>query len=78
MPVYYLKISDGKAVETSIDVANAHEATNTALNALTQFACKHFPPPDSLEIIVMDADRERLATLRFDFSIDYSKNFLSV
>ena len=71
MPNYYLQISDGVEAETIIDVPSSHEAINAALNALSQFACKHFPPPELIEITVAKADRTPIATLKFGFTIEY-------
>jgi len=71
MATFYLKLSDGKEVETSIDVPNGNEALNAALNALAQFTCRHFPPPEDLRIVVSDEARRTLATLSFTFRIDY-------
>lgn len=71
MPNYYLQISDGVEAETIIDVPSSHEAINAALNALSQFACKHFPPPELMEIKVARADRTTVATLKFGFTIEY-------
>jgi hypothetical protein len=71
---FRLKLSDGIEAETTIDVPNAHEALNAALNAMAQFACKHFPPPDNIQIRVMEADHRHIATLGFNFTIEYAKN----
>lgn len=71
--MFYLKISDGKEAEISIAAADAHEATNEALNALSQFACKSFPPPESVSIIVSDQDRTKVATLKLAFTIEYAE-----
>lgn len=74
MDTYYLHIKDGVEGETSIDAASDHDALNTALNAMSQFACKRFPPPDNIEISVMNASRKHLATLRFVFSIQIAQD----
>lgn len=71
MPAYRLKVADGVQAETSIDVPNAHEAVNAAVNALSQFACKRFPPPENIAITVMDAERHHIATVSFAFTIDF-------
>lgn len=73
MPEFNLRISDGRDVETSVNVPNAQEAVNAALNAMTQFACKRFPPPENFAIKVTDAERQHVATLRFEFSIEYGE-----
>jgi hypothetical protein len=77
MTLFYLEISDSIEAETSIDVPNPQEAMNAALNALVQFACRNFPPPEKLVIKVSDADRDHIATLRFGFSIDYAERSLT-
>lgn len=72
MPKFYLHIMDGVEAEMDANFANDHEAVNSALNALSQFACKSFPPPDKVIIEVKDAARARIATLQMSFSIDYA------
>ncbi|MBD9389673.1 hypothetical protein IB237_20980 [Agrobacterium sp. AGB01] len=72
IPTFYLKISDGLEVQTPIDVPNAHEALNAALNALSQFACSHFPPPEQIVITVMDAEKALIARMSFSFKIEYA------
>ncbi len=60
MPTFYLKISDGLEVQTPIGAPNPHEALSPALNALSQFACSHFPRQKKIVITVMDSGRRRL------------------
>jgi hypothetical protein len=60
MPTFYLKISDGLEVQTPIGAPNPHEALSPALNALSQFACSHFPCQKKIVITVMDSGRRRL------------------
>ena len=72
MPTFYLNISDGLQVQTPIDVPNPHEALNAALNALSQFACSHFPPPEQIVMTVTDAKKEPIAKMSFSFEIEYA------
>lgn len=73
MSSFHFKISDGREAETSIEAANAHEAVNEGLNALTMFACRRFPPPENVTITVSDEQRRKVATLKFSFEIDYAE-----
>ena len=75
MPIFRLKISDHFEVETTIECKNAHEAVNAAFNALSQFACKKFPPPENVTIAVMLENRVNIATLGLAFTIAYAPGF---
>lgn len=77
MPTFYLQISDGVEAETSIDVANTNEALNAALNALSKFACTRFPPPENIGITVANSRRTEIATLSFEFKIEYAPGVLA-
>jgi hypothetical protein len=72
MPKYFLHIKDGKEAEIDIDAQNAHDAMNSGLNALSKFACKAFPPPENVSILISDAERKPIGTLKFAFEIDYA------
>ncbi len=72
MATFYMHISDSKEVEVDIEAKNAHEALNAGLNALSQFACKAFPPPGSVAISIKDAERKPVATMEFEFRIHYA------
>jgi hypothetical protein len=75
MATFYLIISDGSQKVVEIQAANTHEAVNDAFNALTQFACQKFPPPENVSIDVHSEDRKRLATVKFSFEVDYADQF---
>ena len=51
--------------------ARSREAVDAAKNALTTFVCRHFPPPELVEITVTRADRARIAMLHLNFTINY-------
>lgn len=72
MPKFFIHISDGKEAEVAIEARDAHDAMNTGLNALSQFACKAFPPPEDVSITVSDAARELIGTMEFAFKISYA------
>lgn len=72
MAKFYLHISDGKQAEVEIDAANAHEAMNDGLNALSTFACRNFPPPEAVSITVLDAKRMKVGRMQFAFEIEYA------
>lgn len=74
MPTYLFKIEDGKEAEVTLDEANDHAALNAALNALATFACKNFPPPDNVKILIREADGKDVAAISFSFTIDYHKD----
>jgi hypothetical protein len=78
MPNYRLQIRDGHSGETAIDAPNAHEALNSALNAMAQFACRNFPPPENVSITVTEADGAPVAILNLAFSIDYAERVREV
>lgn len=69
MPNYTLHIKDGKEAEIDIECDNNHVAINEALNALSQFSCKNFPPPANVSITVQDAAKVPLATVSMAFTI---------
>ena len=73
MPTFYLLITDGVQKEVELELSNAHEAVNSGLNALAQFAFRHFPPPESISIHISDDKREHVATLNLSFQIQYGK-----
>ena len=77
MAKFNLHISDGVEAEVTIDVDNAHEAVNDGLNALTNFALRHFPPPENVSITISDAERMPVATLKLSFEIQYAARVLS-
>jgi hypothetical protein len=70
MPKYVLHIKDGKQAEMDIECDNSHVAINEALNALSTFACQHFPPPENVSITVQDAKRTAIATVSVAFKIE--------
>ncbi len=72
MPKFYIHISDGKEAEVDIEARDAQDAMNTGLNALSQFACKAFPPPEGVSISVRNAARELIGTMEFAFKITYA------
>jgi len=72
MPKFYMHISDGKESEIDFEARDAHDALNTALNALSKFACKAFPPPDNVAISIMDDGRNPVAEMAFAFTISYA------
>lgn len=72
MPTFYMHISDGREAEVEIEARDAHDALNAGLNALAQFACKAFPPPENVSISVMDTRRIPVAKMEFDFKITYA------
>jgi hypothetical protein len=57
-----------------VDAENGHEAMNSAFNALAQFACQRFPPPESVEIKVMNPARKPVGAVRFTFEIEYAES----
>lgn len=73
---FCLRISGDHKAEIEIDAADGHEAINVALNALSKFAGRQFPPPENVSITVLDETKKRLATLRFFFEIDYADQFI--
>ena len=75
MAKFCLRISGDHDATLEIDAANGHEAINVALNALSKFAGRQFPPPENVSITVLDETKKRLATLRFSFAIDYADQF---
>lgn len=76
MAKFYLHISDGKDADVEIDAADAHSAMNDALNALSTFACRNFPPPDNVSITVLDDKRRKVGRMRFVFEIEYAETLV--
>ncbi|HEX5932649.1 MAG TPA: hypothetical protein VFY63_00625 [Pseudorhizobium sp.] len=71
MQTYRLLISDKHEAEISIEVPDAVEAMNTAFNALSQFACRNFPPPDNIEITVVTAESQPVGRVRMTFEVEW-------
>lgn len=69
MPVFRLHIMDGKEVEVEIEATNSHEAIETGVTALAQFVCKHFPPPENLQVHISDETGRSVGTVSFAFNI---------
>ena len=60
---------DGKEAEVEIEAMNSHEAIETGVTALAQFVCKHFPPPENLQVDISDEQGRSVATVSFAFNI---------
>ena len=69
MPKFNLHIVDGKEAEVEIEAMNPHEAIETGVNALAQFVCKHFPPPENLQVDISDDKGRSVASVSFAFNI---------
>lgn len=76
MAKFSMQISGGRQGQVEIDALNAHVAINDALNALSKFASRRFPPPKGVSIDVLDEGGKRLATLKFSFEIEYCDQLL--
>lgn len=72
MPKYVLHILDGKEARVSIEADTSHHAIDTGVEALARFVCKHFPPPENLQISVSDENDRELAKISFAFRIEYA------
>lgn len=72
MPQFHLLIADHREGEVSIDVDNKAEAMNAGFNALAQFACRNFPPPENVEIKVHDDQNQLVGTLRMTFEVSWA------
>ena len=72
MTTFCMHISGGKEAQIEIDAVNAHEAINYAMNALSKFASRRFPPPELVSIAVVDESGRRLAMLSLSFKIEYA------
>lgn len=73
MQQYRLLISDSHDAEIAIEVRDAAEAMNTAFNALSQFACRNFPPPENVEISVVAPDGKAVGRLRMTFEVEWAE-----
>jgi hypothetical protein len=69
MPLFHLVIANHREAEVSIDAANPAEAMNAGFNALAQFVCRNFPPPEHVEITVSDSAKRLVGTLRMTFEV---------
>lgn len=76
MARFCMHISGGKEARVEIDAENAHEAINSAMNALSQFASLRFPPPELLSIAVVDEAGRQLAMLSLSFKIEYADHLV--
>ncbi|MCJ8520024.1 hypothetical protein ABID21_003020 [Pseudorhizobium tarimense] len=74
MPEFRLLIADHRESEVTIDVDDSAEAMNAGFNALAQFACRNFPPPENVEITVSDADNQPVGKLKMSFEVTWAKN----
>lgn len=72
MPQFHLLIADHREREVSIDVDDSAEAMNAGFNALAQFACRNFPPPENVEIKVRDDQNRLVGTLRMTFEVSWA------
>ena len=75
MAPYAFRISDHDNIERAMDwleAADPHQAVNFALNALAQFACHAFPPPEGIVIEILDDTLASMAKLSFAFTIEYT------
>jgi hypothetical protein len=70
MQDFLFELSDGKNIVRKIEAKDKDEALNIALTALSTYSSSTFPPPERIEITVSDANRKRLATLRFIYEIE--------
>lgn len=70
MPEYRLNIHNSREAEVTIDVENSAEAMNAALNALTMFACRNFPPPDQVAIEVKDSESQPIGNVKLTFEME--------
>jgi hypothetical protein len=77
MPQYNLHIKDGKQVKVAIDATNSHEAIDSGVTALAQFAFRNFPPPENLSIAITDNAENPVATVSFAFKIDYAPGIVT-
>lgn len=75
MPTYYMCISSFEDTEIEIEARDAHDALNSGVNALAQFACNIFPPPENVSIAVKDPSRQLIANVEYTFVITYSPDF---
>jgi hypothetical protein len=69
VPIFNLHIMDGKEAEVEIEATNSHEAIETGVTALAQFVCKHFPPPENLQVNISNEQGRCVATVSFAFNI---------
>ena len=73
MPDFHLSIADHREAEITIDVDDAAEAMNAGFNALAQFACRNFPPPESVVITVSDAQKQPVGKLKMSFEVTWAE-----
>ena len=69
MPKYIFHLSDGMHADMELDARDNNEAFGTAIDSLATFVSMTSPPPTRVEIQVLDANRRRLATFRFEADI---------
>jgi hypothetical protein len=55
----------------AFDAISDGDAVNIAMNALSQFACSRFPPPEEVRIKLRDARNLPVAELSFAFEVSY-------
>ena len=73
MPQYRLNIRNSREAEVTIDVENSNEAMNAALNALTMFACRNFPPPEQVAIAVTGPDSQPVGNVKLTFEMEMAE-----
>jgi uncharacterized protein with PhoU and TrkA domain len=72
MPEFHLLIADHREGEVTIDVGDSAEAMNAGFNALAQFVCRNFPPPENVEITVSDSNKRLVGRLRMTFEVNWA------
>tara|TARA_R110002020_G_scaffold34692_12_gene105361 strand:+ start:4087 stop:4323 length:237 start_codon:yes stop_codon:yes gene_type:complete len=70
MPLYLLKISNDRETEIEIEASDEAEAMSVGYNAMALFVCRNFPPPESISIRVVDANRTPVGCLKMTFEME--------
>jgi len=64
MTHYVLRIGSAPFAEREIDAASDAEVFGFALTAVAEFVRSSFPPPQKIEMTVMDALKNRIGVLK--------------